>query len=358
MSVSTLPKHLSNGKRLLFVKETQANDDISLMRLPSSFQPISKADLGEMIKHSRFETPLPDAILVNLDSISIVQFAPMIKQLRANEQLRNIPVIGLKVNFSFNERIALLRAGFNDCFCRPIDWKTIQRRVRFLNAYADVVDAPAGLPDEPYKMPLGKRIFDVTVAVVVLTMFSPILLLVALCIVLESRGGVFYNQERVGTGYQIFQFKKFRSMRSNADSDLSRLAASNDYATDTNTDQTPTFFKMKDDPRVTRVGKIIRKLSIDELPQLINVLRGEMSIVGNRPLPLYEAEQLTCDDLAKRFMAPAGLTGLWQTDKRGKHNLNGDERVQLDMNYADEYSFWMDFKILLRTLPAMIQRGE
>mgnify|MGYP000082494397 CR=1 FL=1 len=87
------------------------------------------------------------------------------------------------------------------------------------------------------------------------------------------------------------------------------------------------------------IGKIIRKTSIDELPQLINVLRGEMSIVGNRPLPLYEAEKLTCDDWAKRFMAPAGLTGLWQVDKRGKDNLSAEERIRLDMNYADNYSF-------------------
>jgi len=116
------------------------------------------------------------------------------------------------------------------------------------------------------------------------------------------------------------------------------------------------FFKMANDPRITKVGRILRNTSIDELPQFINVLKGDMSIVGNRPLPLYEAELLTTDQWSKRFSAPAGITGLWQVTKRGGSNvMSADERKQLDIEYADNFSFWYDIKILLKTIPAMLQ---
>lgn len=117
------------------------------------------------------------------------------------------------------------------------------------------------------------------------------------------------------------------------------------------------FVKIENDPRVTRVGRIIRKYSIDELPQLINVLKGDMSIIGNRPLPLYEAELLTSDDAIDRFMGPSGLTGLWQVEKRGDSGrMSAEERKQLDIKYAKEFSFTLDMKILLKTFTAFIQK--
>ena len=113
--------------------------------------------------------------------------------------------------------------------------------------------------------------------------------------------------------------------------------------------------KFEKDPRVTRVGRFLRKTSIDEIPQLINVLRGDMSLVGNRPLPLYEAEQLTRDNTVQRFDAPAGITGLWQVTKRGKANMSTEERIALDNQYAEDHSFMMDMKIILKTFPALLQ---
>ena len=119
------------------------------------------------------------------------------------------------------------------------------------------------------------------------------------------------------------------------------------------------FVKIENDPRVTKVGKFIRKTSIDELPQLFNILKGDMSVVGNRPLPLYEAEKLTADASIDRFMAPAGLTGLWQVEERGKGGMmSAEERKQLDITYGQTYNFMLDMKILLRTFTSMIQKGN
>ena len=130
-----------------------------------------------------------------------------------------------------------------------------------------------------------------------------------------------------------------------------------DYLEQRNNEQKNSFVKLENDPRITKVGHFIRKYSIDELPQLFNILKGDMSIVGNRPLPLYEAELLTKDDYIDRFMAPAGLTGLWQVEKRGDAGkLSAEERKQLDIKYAQNYSFWMDIKIILKTITAFIQK--
>lgn len=117
------------------------------------------------------------------------------------------------------------------------------------------------------------------------------------------------------------------------------------------------FVKLENDPRITKIGRFIRKYSIDEIPQLINILKGEMSIVGNRPLPLYEAEQLTSDKYIDRFLGPAGLTGLWQVEKRGDSGrLSPEERKQLDIYYAKNFNFWMDLKIVIKTFSSFVQK--
>ncbi|MCL6274718.1 sugar transferase [Muricauda sp. 2012CJ35-5] len=225
---------------------------------------------------------------------------------------------------------------------------------------------------------------------------SPFLLLFIAAIRLESKGKVYYISKRVGTGYKIFDFYKLRSMYPDADKRLKEFQHLNQYIHDDVEEQQvarPTtetsggtvligddtevdeiqhnnkrkesaesaFVKFENDPRITKVGHIIRKLSIDELPQLINVLKGDMSIVGNRPLPLYEAEMLTTDEWTDRFNGPAGITGLWQVEARGRTaKMSPEERKSLDIKYVkyanSKYAFLIDMWIVLRTFKAVFQK--
>lgn len=240
-----------------------------------------------------------------------------------------------------------------------------------------------------FQLPLWKRSFDIVFSLSAIVVLSPLLLITALAIRLESPGPVIYTSQRVGSNYKIFGFLKFRSMYKDAEKRLKDFQSLNQYHEQTEEFRTPdkpaetstifvgddfhlteqeylnrrkqlkenNFIKLQNDPRITRMGRIIRKYSIDELPQLINILKGDMSIVGNRPLPLYEAEQLTSDEYIERFMAPSGLTGLWQVEKRGTEGiLSPEERKQLDIHYARKFSFWLDMKIIFRTFTAFIQK--
>ncbi len=201
-----------------------------------------------------------------------------------------------------------------------------------------------------------KRSFDIFVSVIALSLLSPIFALIALAIKLESKGPIFYIAKRAGRGYRIFNFYKFRTMYAGADQKMSEFSHLNQYSD--NASSGPVFFKINNDPRVTRVGAFLRNTSLDELPQLVNVLLGDMSLVGNRPLPLYEAATLTTDECAKRFLAPAGITGLWQIKKRGKEAMSVAERINLDIDYADKYNFMYDLWIMANTPSALIQKSS
>lgn len=205
------------------------------------------------------------------------------------------------------------------------------------------------------KTPLSKRVFDILIASILLIAGIPLFLLIALIIKLESRGPVIYKSKRAGRGFKIFNFFKFRTMIQGADKIIDMYADLNSYGHSATKSQ---FVKIKHDPRVTRFGRFLRKTSLDELPQLVNVLKGDMSIVGNRPLPLYEASVLTTDDDSERFMAPAGITGLWQVSKRGRENMNAEERISLDIEYSRKQGFVTDCRILLKTPFALLQKSD
>lgn len=199
-----------------------------------------------------------------------------------------------------------------------------------------------------------KRALDILIASVLLVLSLPLLLLAALAIRIDSRGPVLYTSLRAGKGFRIFRFYKLRTMEVDADKKVETLAHLNKYEA---SEKGATFLKICNDPRVTAVGRFLRKTSIDELPQLINVLKGDMSLVGNRPLPLYEAASLTTNESAERFMAPAGITGLWQVHKKKKPNMTADERLQLDISYARNHSFLYDIKIMAQTPSALFQKS-
>jgi lipopolysaccharide/colanic/teichoic acid biosynthesis glycosyltransferase len=201
-----------------------------------------------------------------------------------------------------------------------------------------------------------KRSFDIVISLIALCLLSPLFLLIALAISIESKGPAFYISKRAGRGYRIFNLYKFRTMFVGADKRINEFFHLNQY--NTNFSNGPSFFKIDNDPRITKVGSFLRKTSLDELPQLINVLLGDMSLVGNRPLPLYEAATLTTDECAKRFLAPAGMTGLWQVKKRGKKDMSVEERINLDIHYANKNSFMYDVWIMANTPSALFQKSN
>ncbi|MBA3766876.1 MAG: sugar transferase, partial [Acidobacteria bacterium] len=202
-----------------------------------------------------------------------------------------------------------------------------------------------------------KRLFDLTIALLALTILSPLWLIIALLIKMDSRGPVFYKQERVGMDGRIFLFYKFRSMSTNSDDALHREYQQRYIAGNPEAnlgDQKQPVYKLATDSRVTRVGKGLRRLSLDELPQLFNVLRGDMSVVGPRPPIPYEVEAYDLWHRKRLDMKP-GLTGLWQVS--GRNRLPFDEMVRLDLYYIENWSLLLDLKFILRTLPVML-RGD
>ncbi|MFJ8265531.1 sugar transferase [Peribacillus asahii] len=189
-----------------------------------------------------------------------------------------------------------------------------------------------------------KRLVDIIGSLLGLILLSPIILIVAILIKIESpKGSVFFKQVRVGKGETTFQMYKFRSMVTDAEDKLKDLLELNEVS--------GAMFKMKDDPRITRIGKFIRKTSIDELPQLWNVLKGEMSLVGPRPPLPREVEEYSSYDKQRLLVTP-GCTGLWQIN--GRSNLSFNEMVKLDLKYIANRSIWFDIRIIFKTAFALI----
>ena len=397
---------MENLLKILYIG--RSTEDINELRTHPDVSVISKSNAQEAINYLKSGN-IPDAIISEM----ILSGG---EGLEMNQWIRDRPefdrVAFILVSYEFKEE--LFKTAFtnriDDFFVLPLPSSaSIVGRIKFLvefrNKYSLVSYVDTN-QDMKYAMPLSKRLFDLLVAITALILLSPVLLLIVIAIRLESKGKVYYISKRVGR--EPFDFYKLRSMRVGADRELSKLAIDkNQYATASkqseidfskpcplcaklagekscspilhigpheicdywyNTQKREVaktksaFIKIADDPRITKVGKFIRNTSIDELPQLINVIKGDMSIVGNRPLPVYEAELITRGLLSKRFLAPAGITGLWQVELRGKGGvMSEDERMRLDNEYADHfignsYSFWYDLKLILRTVPALFQK--
>ena len=192
-----------------------------------------------------------------------------------------------------------------------------------------------------------KRSGDILFSLTVLTLGSPVFLALALLVKISSRGPVFYVQQRVGRDYRSFGCIKFRTMRRDADRILSRLLSESADLQE----EFRNVFKLRNDPRITRLGRFLRRSSLDELPQFLNVLRGEMSLVGPRPIVRQELPRYG-DRMEEVLAVRPGLTGLWQVS--GRNNLSYDERVALDLRYARHRSVWMDLSIIAKTIGVIL----
>ena len=328
----------------------------------------------------------------------------------------NIYIILITDTLSQEERAIYQKCGINDTISANASITEFNKKIQFISSREGMMfdDKVSKKHILRFKIPVWKRLFDIFFSGLAIIILSPVFIITAIAIRIESAGPVLFKSKRVGTNYTIFNFLKFRSMFVDAESRLKEVSkeAGNQYAEkEEEKDENHTivaplgddaelammamgmesdmmisddevmlvgddfvvaecdynkqieeenenaFVKIENDPRVTKVGRFIRKYSIDELPQLFNILKGDMSIVGNRPLPLYEAEKLTADSSIDRFMAPAGLTGLWQVEERGKGgDMSAEERKQLDITYGRTYNFMLDMKIIFRTLTAFVQK--
>ena len=331
------------------------------------------------------------------------------------KKCRNVYIVLITNTMTSEERDLYMKCGINDTIHQEASVTELNKKILFISDREIILfdDEAPKYGILKFKIPIWKRLFDIIFSSLGIILLSPIFILTAIAIRLESPGPILFKSKRVGTNYTIFDFLKFRSMYIDAEQRLKELSkdhnqyADNHEPTDPKTtitaplgdqaememmnlgmesgmmisdeeimlvgddfvvaesdfnkqkeeDINNAFVKIENDPRITKVGSFIRKYSIDELPQLFNILKGDMSIVGNRPLPLYEAEKLTADSSIDRFMAPAGLTGLWQVEERGKGgNMSAEERKQLDITYGQTYNFALDMKIIFRTLTSFIQK--
>ncbi len=351
------------------------------------------ADAAKKISERRGNLPL----MVLYEKSTIKIDSPRIEYLKKEFPTAYIVLVADRIE---KEEISQYqKCGVNDTTHTDVSETRLKNGLEFVAKNQELIQS-ASLEQQPlktYSIPFWKRSFDILASLAALLILSPLLIVVAILIRLESKGKIIYKSKRVGSNYEIFDFLKFRSMYSDADKRLKEFMNLNqyqevesegaydffnsshipivgdmgegyfvsdddvisekDFLRDKTSKQMNNFVKYENDPRITKIGRILRKYSIDELPQLFNILKGDMSVVGNRPLPLYEAEQLTSDQYIDRFLGPAGLTGLWQVEKRGDAGkLSPEERKQLDIFYAKNYNLWMDIKIIFKTITAFVQK--
>ena len=199
-------------------------------------------------------------------------------------------------------------------------------------------------PEDGWQL-LAKRLIDILASAALLLVLAPIFAVVALLIRLDSPGPVFFTQERIGFNKRRFRLMKFRTMVDGAYKQQPNLEHLNEAK--------GPVFKIKDDPRITRLGNSLRRFSIDELPQLLNVLKGDMSLVGPRPLPVRDVERIDIISHKRRFSIKPGITCLWQVN--GRSNIGFDDWVRMDLEYIDKWSLGLDILILLKTIPAVFK---
>lgn len=306
---------------------------------------------------------MPDAIIADAD-MEPSSLNNLLNLLKNSARFRAVPLLLFDENLNQQSVKKFYSiAMIDDVYNKSSDVNEMVKRIEFLSMFKKQINTMAAecvtVVPNTYKFEPNyffKRTIDILFAATLLIVLFPVFLLIAAAICIDSRGPVFYKSKRAGKAFKVFSFYKFRTMYTDADTGLHQLKHLNQYE---HTDEKQAgFFKIENDPRVTKIGSFLRNTSLDELPQLYNVLIGNMSIVGNRPLPLYEAHTITTDVWSKRFHAPAGLTGLWQVKKRGQEDMSATERLDLDISYANQWSFMADLWILFKTPAALLQKNN
>ena len=266
---------------------------------------------------------------------------------RVTSLLETRPIDEVFITLPLDAHQGLIRDVVSVCEEQGVTIRVLSSLVDLVRAHAQldeidgrpVISIFSGPPDS--MLLAAKRLIDVTVSAVALVLSAPVCLLLALAIKLDSAGPVLFVGERVGLGGRRFKFYKFRTMVPDAERRQADLEDMNEA--------TGPVFKIRSDPRITRLGRIIRQLSLDELPQLFNVLRGDMSLVGPRPLPVRDVLRIDTRAHKRRFSVKPGITCLWQVHGRVP---SFDEWIKTDMEYIDNWSLGLDFKILMKTIPA------
>ncbi len=348
---------VQKSEKILYVGASTFFHDVFKPYFANSLQVLDFTEAKMRIENAVI---LPDLIIIDITNNHLVLVAFKV-WLRSNN-LHQIPIIYNQSALAANEIKQLFSQKLVDEVINlEKHFAELPYKLRFLQK---IKNTPASQPakvfmrklsDGPREFNLGNKILDLIISSAAIIFCLPLFILIALAIKLESRGPIFYFSKRAGKGFRVFNFFKFRTMIIGADKQIHEFTSLNQYTAGA---KKPLFFKLQNDPRVTKVGAFLRKTSLDELPQLFNVLKGDMSIVGNRPLPLYEASTLTTNEWAERFMAPAGITGLWQISKRGKDEMSNEERILIDIDYARTRSLTGDLKILFKTPGAMIQKSN
>ena len=332
-----------------------------------------------------------------------------LKKVKSNKNLKYISCILLQEKYDPFILQEAFKIGIDDYYSLN-NYSSDQVTERIMSLGNDKLQARKGFSKTKrlsYKIPSSKRLFDILMASIFLLILSPVLLITMIAIRIESKGKVYYRVKRVGRG--TFYLYKFRSVKLGTDKSFKELTKNkNQYLKAKPTKkkeevsfchncaelskeqyscnllhdeekviceklflqnkkeeekESSRFIKIANEPQITKVGKFIRKARINNLLQLINVIKGDMSLVGNKPLHIYEAETLTNDQLSKRFLVPAGITGLWQVKLKRKEGSNYEaERTKLDNKYADyfinnNYLFWLDISILLRSIPVLLRKS-
>ena len=274
---------------------------------------------------------------------------------RIIEQLNSViadqPIDEVLVALPMDKYGSLVETIVNQCEEQGIivRVRTGMSRLQIARSYVDEVQGvpvmtfQSGPPDS-WQL-IMKRVIDILGSIALLLVLAPLFVVVMVLIRLESRGSIFFAQERIGLNKRRFRMLKFRTMVDGADRLQHTLEGLNEAD--------GPVFKIKKDPRITRVGKLLRRFSIDEFPQLINVFMGDMSLVGPRPLPLRDVERIDIRWQKRRFSIKPGITCLWQVS--GRSNIGFNEWVRLDLDYIDRWSLGLDLLILLKTIPAVFR---